>query len=103
MSHEHQTAEPCQYCQIGHLQPTQATFARIFNGTLVQAPSVRAWRCDMCGELTYDPAAVRRIMVLVGEAGPPPNGHTVAPDVPHLDPAASQDDTPDNPSPTRKL
>jgi len=91
----------CHTCQIGLLQPTRATYTRLINGTLIQAPNTPAWRCDVCGELVFAPEVEQRVELLLGEAGPPPNEHSEAgprrPDAP-----ASADDAADAP-PARKL
>jgi YgiT-type zinc finger domain-containing protein len=71
--------DTCPSCQVGRLRPIRTTYAHIYDDTLIQMPNIAAWKCDVCGETFYDPDAVRRIEVLVGEAGPPPNRHIPTP------------------------
>ncbi len=63
----------CPACQIGHLQAARTPYVRVYEGTLVNVPDVLSWRCDVCGTAFYDSDTVRRLEVLIGEAGPPPN------------------------------
>lgn len=92
----------CNICQIGLLQPTQATYTRLINGTLIQVPNTPAWRCDVCGEIVFAPEVEQRIDLLVGEAGPPPNEH--AEEVTRRpEPPAATDDAVETPRPSRKL
>jgi len=84
----------CPQCGFGRMQPVSMTYIQVYNGTLIQAPNVAAWKCDICGQTFFDPEAVRRIELLAGEAGPPPNRHSV----PRADDpvsAAPADDSPD--------
>ena len=84
--------ELCPVCEAGHLNQVNTTYVQVYAGTLVHAPNVAAWKCDICGGWFFDPAAIRRVDVLVGEAGPPPNHHTPAPAANTPRPT---DDTPD--------
>lgn len=68
-------AEACPNCQMGHMKPISATYAQIYGNTLVQAPNVAAWTCDVCGHTVFDPQAIRRIEALISGAGLPPNVH----------------------------
>lgn len=63
----------CPVCSMGHLAPTGAPFMQTLNGTLIQAPTITAWKCDICGESFFDGQAVRRLEMLIDDAGPPPN------------------------------
>jgi YgiT-type zinc finger domain-containing protein len=65
----------CPSCQVGHLKPIRSVFTRVYDGTLIHAPQVPAWKCDLCGDAFFDTAAIHRIETLLGEAGPPPNRH----------------------------
>jgi YgiT-type zinc finger domain-containing protein len=60
------------------MQQVETTYVQVYNGTLIHAPNVTAWKCDLCGATIFDPDAVRRVEVLAGEAGPPPNRHAAA-------------------------
>ncbi len=92
----------CDTCQIGILRPTRATYTRLINGTLIQAPNAPARRCDVCGEVVFALEVEQRIELLVGEGGPPPNEHAEEgarrPDSP-----ASADDAAVASPPSRKL
>lgn len=85
------------------MQQVQTTYIQIYNGTLIHAPNVTAWKCDVCGQTDFDSEAVRRVEILVGEAGPPPNAHAaaltgeIAPSepVPGADAPSAADDQPD--------
>lgn len=83
----------CPRCGVGHLLATRLTYIHLYDNTLIHAPNTAAWRCDVCGLTVFDPDAVRRIDVLAGEAGPPPNFH--APGVAH--PASADTPAPDDP------
>jgi YgiT-type zinc finger domain-containing protein len=72
-------SDTCPACQMGRLNLIRTTYTHIYDDTLIQVPNIAAWKCDVCGEIFYDPDAVRRIEVLIGEAGPPPNRHIPAP------------------------
>jgi len=69
----------CPTCQVGRLKPIRTTYTKIYDDTLIQVPNIPAWKCDVCGEVFHDPDAIRRIEVLIGEAGPPPNQHIATP------------------------
>ena len=69
----------CPACQVGHLKAIKTTYARVYDDTLIQVPNIAAWKCDICGETLYDPETIRRLEVLIGEAGPPPNRHVSPP------------------------
>jgi YgiT-type zinc finger domain-containing protein len=73
------------------MQQTAMTYIQIYNGTLIHAPNVPAWKCDICGQTFFDPDAVRRIDVLAGEAGPPPNRHAVTRIDDPVSPAPAED------------
>lgn len=58
----------CEVCHIGALQFRRMTYTSWLNQNLVILPNVVVWVCDVCGELSYDPEAVRRIQMLLGMA-----------------------------------
>jgi YgiT-type zinc finger domain-containing protein len=79
---QYAAADICPVCQVGHLKATQTTYVQVYDGTLVSVPNVLTWKCDVCGSSQYDPGTIRRLEVMIGEAGPPPNHHsTPAPTV----------------------
>jgi YgiT-type zinc finger domain-containing protein len=64
-----ETNEPQQYCdncRVGSLQPCRATYARWHNGQFVVLSGVSAWRCDLCGDTSYDSEALTRLILLLG-------------------------------------
>lgn len=82
----------CPNCDVGLLRPINSPYLRVMSGTLVNAPRVQAWRCDMCGTVFFDPAQVQLLDLLAGEAGPPPNQHNDPPPAPRAD-SADTDET----------
>jgi YgiT-type zinc finger domain-containing protein len=50
-------------------------YLRQYGGTLICVPNTPAWVCDTCRSSQFDPESIRRIEMLVGQAGPPPNRH----------------------------
>lgn len=68
--------QPCPHCQVGHLKHRRTVYVTLVDGTLIHAPNVPAWQCDVCKLTIFDTATVRRIELLIGESGPPPNHHT---------------------------
>ena len=81
--------ETCPSCQVGQLKMTQSTYVHVYEGTLVHIPNVTTWKCDVCGLSFYDPSLLRRVEILVGEAGPPPNRYI---------PDATDSSAPESPS-----
>jgi YgiT-type zinc finger domain-containing protein len=80
-------SDTCPNCHLGHLKAMQTVFVQIYGDTLVHAPNVPAWKCDVCGETYFAPENLRRLDILIGHSGPPPNRHIVpAPDTPPVDP-----------------
>ena len=79
----------CPICHLGILKEAPAVFIQFYGETLIHAPNVPAWKCDVCGETFFDPEAVRRIDTLIGEGGPPPNRHD---DSPASDPSPAEPD-----------
>jgi len=77
--------QPCPHCQVGLLRPWRTTYIRVIGGTLLHIPQANAWRCDICGAVHFDPAQVRLLDMLAGEAGPPPNRHVPQPPTPRAD------------------
>jgi YgiT-type zinc finger domain-containing protein len=67
------TEETCPACQVGRLKATTATYVEVYQGTLIQAPNTAAWRCDTCGQVYFDEAAIQRLNALIGTGGLPPN------------------------------
>jgi hypothetical protein len=66
-------AHTCPVCSAGHLHTTGIPYMQMANETLIQAPTIMGWKCDICGETFFDGRAVRQLELLINEAGPPPN------------------------------
>ncbi len=60
---------------MGKLQATGMPYIQVYNGTLIQAPNLTAYKCDICGQSFFDSRAVGQLEALIGAAGPPPNYH----------------------------
>lgn len=56
----------CRTCHIGIVKQTRVTFTEWLGEQLVMLPNCPARQCDVCGELEYDRATVRRVELLLG-------------------------------------
>ncbi len=63
----------CPSCHLGHLDLKLTTYVRQYGETMICVPNTPGWTCDVCHFCQFDPSAVQRIEVLIGQAGPPPN------------------------------
>ena len=63
----------CPTCHVGHLDLTLRTYTHQYGETLITAPNTPAWVCDMCHAAEFDPEAVQRLEMLIGQGGTPPN------------------------------
>lgn len=63
----------CPVCHVGRMSPRLTTYIRQFGETIINVPNTPALECDVCHAREFDPEAVQRIEMLVGQAGPPPN------------------------------
>lgn len=61
-----QTSLTCPHCQIGKLRTAAETYTVVYGGTLLSAPDVPAWRCDICAYLEFDEASLWRLDLLLG-------------------------------------
>ncbi|MBK8025430.1 MAG: YgiT-type zinc finger protein [Chloroflexi bacterium] len=61
------TKHACPRCQIGTMQPTQASYSTVYRSALLSVPNIPAWSCDICAYLEYDDDAMARLEALVGE------------------------------------
>ncbi len=50
---------------LGHMRPTQSTYARRLGARLVTVPKFPLWRCDFCGYTRYDTRALAQLDVLL--------------------------------------
>jgi hypothetical protein len=57
----------CPHCQIGNLHPVVETYSMVFGSSVLSAPDIPAWRCDICSYLEYDEDALMRLDLLIGE------------------------------------
>lgn len=89
----------CPICQVGQPRPRLTNFLGVVNGTLLHAPNVPAWVCDVCGEVFYEPTAMRRMELLVGLGGPAahPAGESAGKSAQAATDAAVSDAPGDNP------
>lgn len=74
-------------------------YVHVYDSTLVHIPNVPAWKCDVCGMSLFDDEAIRRIEVLIGEAGPPPNHYTAPREESPSPPDSGQDEPRPQPEP----
>jgi YgiT-type zinc finger domain-containing protein len=56
----------CSNCHIGTLRRKAGPYAARHGNDLVVIPSLPAWVCDVCGERTYDAAALDMLLSLIG-------------------------------------
>lgn len=56
----------CPHCQIGSLSPVVETYSLVFGSSVLSAPDIPAWRCDICSYLEYDEDALMRLDLLIG-------------------------------------
>ena len=62
----------CATCHIGTLHLNKATYAAWHADQFVVVPALPTWVCDVCGERTYDDAALDQLLSLIGPASPRP-------------------------------
>jgi hypothetical protein len=94
-------SETCPNCHVGHLQAVHTVLVRFM-----------AKRWCMCrvspptnatsAARRFSTRTLRRVDLLIGESGPPPNRHVPAPAPPDTSPADSDVDTPAAPQPRPK-
>jgi hypothetical protein len=60
------TFHSCPRCQIGHLQPGEATFSAVLNESLLSIGGVTAWTCDICQFREFDRDALAEIEQVTG-------------------------------------
>lgn len=56
----------CTVCHIGLLHLRRVTYTRMMDHHLLILPNMAVWLCDVCGEFSYDPEAMRRLHMLLG-------------------------------------
>lgn len=78
----------CPRCQIGVLRPEQATYAGVYRGLFISAPSVPCYSCDICGHREFDERALAYLEALVGQLSLPhePARPPAKPAAPDADP-----------------
>lgn len=57
----------CPRCQIGVLKPGLATYAGLYRGMFISAPSVPSYSCDICQYREFDDRALTSLDALVGQ------------------------------------
>lgn len=60
----------CPTCRIGTLQRKMTPYAGWRGDEFVVIPALPAWLCDVCGERTYDQAALDSLLSLIGPPSP---------------------------------
>jgi hypothetical protein len=60
-------AFPCPCCQVGYCQPGTGTYLRMVGNTLVSAPDMPAWTCDVCNYQEFEREDVMRLDMLLGQ------------------------------------
>jgi YgiT-type zinc finger domain-containing protein len=81
----------CPRCQIGNLQPAQATYASVHKGMFLSVPNVPAWQCDICQFQEFDYDVITWVEALMGHAGMPADASRPAAKVPTVDADATAD------------
>jgi hypothetical protein len=61
----------CPRCQIGVLRPELATYAGVYRGLFISAPSVPCYHCDICSHREFDERALAYLDALVGQLSVP--------------------------------
>jgi hypothetical protein len=61
----------CPRCQIGALKPELATYAGVYRGLFISAPSVPCYQCDICSHREFDEQALAYLDALVGQLSAP--------------------------------
>lgn len=61
----------CPRCQIGILKPELATYAGVYRGMFISAPSIPSYHCDICGHREFDDRALAYLDALVGQLSLP--------------------------------
>ncbi|MBL8145986.1 MAG: hypothetical protein JNL34_06350 [Anaerolineae bacterium] len=61
----------CPRCQIGVLKPELATYAGVYRGLFISAPSLPCYCCDVCGHREFDERALAHLDALVGQLSLP--------------------------------
>lgn len=80
----------CPRCQIGILKPEVATYAGVYRGLFISAPSVPSYRCDVCQHCEFDERALAYLDALVGQLSLPSE-----PMRPPTKPASADTEAPD--------
>ncbi|MFN8378127.1 MAG: hypothetical protein U0452_05600 [Anaerolineae bacterium] len=80
----------CPRCQIGVLRAELATYAGVYRGLFISAPSVPCYTCDICGHREFDERALAYLDALVGQLSLPHE-----PSRPAAKPAATDPDSND--------
>lgn len=89
----------CPQCHIGQLQLRLITYVQMYGETLVTAPNMPAWECDVCHAQRVSPEAIQTVEVLISPAGPPPNRYQ--PPAGQVAPTPKRKTQPDAGKPTR--
>lgn len=55
----------CPQCQFGRCKSTTATYTQLYLGSVMCAPDLPAYVCDVCGYCEFDHEALRRVLTLL--------------------------------------
>lgn len=62
-----QEGYPCPRCTVGRCSPQQTTFAQLHHGQLLCIPNMLAFVCDVCHLAEFEPAALERLWLELGD------------------------------------
>jgi len=51
---------------MGYLQPAVETYVAVYEGTLLSAPTMHGWKCDICQYIEFNEDALVRLDALIG-------------------------------------
>lgn len=68
-----QTLRICPTCRVGLMKPARVPYVNQYGETVVSAPTIPAWRCDVCRETEFDEAVLEQMELLLGQGLLPPN------------------------------
>nr|MBN1228712.1 YgiT-type zinc finger protein [Anaerolineae bacterium] len=57
-------------CRMGLLRPTAITYYHWTNRKPIILPNIRAWACDVCGDIIHESDAIERLELLLKHTPP---------------------------------
>ena len=58
---KHTEAFDCPRCSIGHCQPGQITYTRVYHDQMLVLPNTDVFICDVCGYWEFEAQAIQQI------------------------------------------